>query len=102
MSALRYAFLGIPLLGIAELVAHFWFASRPPTFDEWSTVVAAVRETRREGDVVVIAPEWADPAARRVMGDDLMPLRDVARPDVTRYEHAVEVSIVGGRAPELA
>jgi hypothetical protein len=101
-SALRYAFLGIPLLGIAELAAHLWFAARPPSFDEWSTVVAAVRETRREGDVVVIAPDWADPAARRALGDDLMPLRDVARPDVTRYEHAVELSILGDRAPELA
>jgi hypothetical protein len=102
MSALRYAFLGIPLLGLAELGAHFWFATRPPAFDEWSTVVAAVRETRQEGDIVVVAPGWADPAARRALGDDLMPLRDVARPDVTRYEHAVELSILGEHAPELS
>ncbi len=31
-----------------------------------------------------------------------MPLRDVARPDESRYAHAVEVSILGARAPELA
>jgi hypothetical protein len=30
-----------------------------------------------------------------------MPLRDVARPDVTRYDHAVELSILGEHAPEL-
>jgi len=31
-----------------------------------------------------------------------MPLRDVARPDVTRYAHAIEVSILGAEAEELA
>jgi hypothetical protein len=102
MRALRYAFLGIPLLGLAELGGHFWFASRPPSFDEWGAVASAVRETRREGDLVAVSPSWADPAARRALGDDLMPLRDVARPDVTRYEHAVELSILGESAPELA
>src|SRR5271156_4696579 len=99
MRLLRYAFLLVPALGLAELGAHLWFAKRPPTFDEWSTVVNAVRETRQEGDLVVIAPSWADPAARRALGDALMPLRDVARPDESRYAHAIEVSILGERAP---
>jgi hypothetical protein len=102
MRLLRYAFLAIPLLGLAELGAHLWFAKRPPSFDDWSTVVAAVRETRQDGDLVVIAPSWADSAARRALGDALMPLRDVARPDESRYAHAVEVSILGEHAPELA
>jgi hypothetical protein len=101
MSPLRYAFLGIPLLGLAELAAHVWFAKRPPSFDEWSTVVGAVRETRHEGDLLVVSPAWADPAARRALGDALMPLRDDARPDVTRYAHALELSILGEHAPEL-
>ncbi len=101
-SAFRYAFLAIPLLGLAELAAHLWFARRPPSFDEWLTVVSAVRETRQEGDLVVVSPGWADPAARRALGDELMPLRDVARPDESRYEHAVELSILGEHAPELA
>jgi hypothetical protein len=102
MSLARYAFLGIPLLGLVELAAHLWFAKRPPGFDDWASVAGAVRETRQEGDLVVVAPSWADPAARRGLGDELMPLRDVARPDVTRYAHAVELSILGERSPELA
>jgi len=101
MSPLRYAFLAVPLLGLAELAAHLWFAKRPPSFDEWSTVVSAVRETKREGDLLVVSPSWADPAARRALGDALMPLRDEARPDVTRYAHALELSILGEHAPEL-
>ena len=96
------AILAVPVLGLAELVAHLWFASRPPTFEEWSTVVDTVRKTKQDGDLVVVAPAWADPAARSVLGDDLMPLRDVARPDDSRYAHAVEVSILGDHAPELA
>jgi hypothetical protein len=96
------AILAVPVLGLAELGAHLWFASRPPAFDEWSAVVDTVRITKQDGDLVVIAPAWADPAARRVLGDDLMPLRDVARPDESRYAHAVEVSILGEHARELA
>jgi hypothetical protein len=101
MSALRYAFLAIPLLGLAELGAHLWTSRRPPAFDDWFMAEAPVRALKQEGDLVVIAPGWADPAARRALGDELMPLRDVARPDVTRYHHAVEVSILGQRSPEL-
>jgi hypothetical protein len=102
MRPLRYAFLAIPLLGLAELAAHFWFAKRPPSFDEWETVVPAVRETKRDGDLLVVSPGWADPAARRALGDALMPLRDVARPDATRYAHALELSILDEHSDELA
>jgi hypothetical protein len=102
MSTLRYAFLAVPVLGLAELVAHLWFAARPPSLDAWGDVAGAVRETKQEGDLLVVAPAWADPAARRAFGDALMPLRDVARPDVTRYAHALEVGILGEEAPELA
>lgn len=56
----------------------------------------------KPGDVVVIAPYWAEPLARRSFGDALMPLRDVARPDTTRYAEALEVSTLGSRSPELA
>lgn len=102
MKLTRWAFLAVPLLGLAELAAHLWLARRPPAFDDWYAITPAVRAMKQEGDLVVIAPAWADPAARRALGDDLMPLRDVARPDVTRYAHALEVSILGERAPELA
>lgn len=101
MSRARWALLLIPVLGLAELAAHVYFARRPPTFDDWSGVADAVRAMKQEGDLVVVAPSWADPAARRALGDELMPLRDVARPDVTRYAHAIEVSILGERSPEL-
>ncbi len=102
MGALRYAFLPVPLLGLAELAAHLWLAARPPSFDAWKEIVPTVREARHEGDLLVVAPAWADPAARRAFGDDLMPLADVGRPDVTRYAHALEVGILGEHSPELS
>lgn len=101
MKLLRWAFLAVPIVGLAELTAHFVFATRPPSFDDWAGVVDAVRAMKREGDLVVISPAWADPAARRALGDELMPLRDVARPDVTRYAHALEVSVLGTRSDEI-
>jgi hypothetical protein len=101
-GATRYAFLAIPLLGLAELALHLYFAHRPPSFDDWYGVADAVRAEKREGDLLVVAPAWADPAARRGLGDDLMPVRDEARPDVTRYAHALELSILGEHDPELA
>ena len=100
-SWLRHAFLLVPIAGLAELGAQLWLTRRPPAFDDWSTITAPVKAMKQPGDLLVIAPPWADPAARKAFGDELMPLRDVARPDVTRYAHALEVSILGQRGEEL-
>jgi hypothetical protein len=93
--------LALPAVGLAELGLHFWFAKRPPAFEEW----AQIREPMlRFGDAsvpVVVAPRWADPLARQALGDERMPLEHAARPDVDRFETAVELSILGQRAPEL-
>lgn len=100
-SRLRWALVAIPLVGIVEFGAQLWSTRRAPSFEAWAAIEAPVRALKQEGDLVVVAPDWADPLARRALGDALMPLRDVARPDETRYAHAVEVSILGERAPEL-
>jgi hypothetical protein len=97
----RYLALLVPLFGLVELGAHFYFARRAPKAQEWTAVRPAVAAWYKSGDVVVVAPYWAEPMARLAFGDELMPLRDVARPDVTRYREAIEVSILGRRAPEL-
>jgi len=93
--------LAVPLLAVCELVAHFWFAHRAPTPAQWEAAAPAVLAARGPGAVVVVAPYWAEPMARWKLGDKLMPLRDVARPDVTRYREAIEVSAMGARAGEL-
>jgi hypothetical protein len=52
-------------------------------------------------ELVVVAPYWAEPLARSALPAQLMPVRHVARPDVSGYEQAIEVSILGQEAAEL-
>src|SRR6266536_5522047 len=101
MGRWRYLPLLVPILGLVELGAHFFFSRRAPTHDQWSEVRGLVASWYEPGEVVVIAPHWAEPMARWSFGESLMPLRDVARPDVTRYAKALEVSVLGGRPPEI-
>ncbi|WP_438020906.1 hypothetical protein WMF18_18385 [Sorangium sp. So ce315] len=96
------ALLGLPALGLGELAAHVHFSRRAPGFDDWREVKAPLAAMKQPGDLVVVAPGWADPAARRALGDELLPLRDAARPDESRYAAAVEISVLGQRAEELA
>ena len=96
------ALVMLPLAGLVELGAQLVTSRRAPSFDAWNELRAPVAAMKRAGEPVIVAPSWAEPLARRALGDELMPLADVARPDVTRYATALEVSILGERAPELA
>jgi hypothetical protein len=96
-----YLALLVPIFGLVELAGHFYFARRAPTTEEWSAARPLVATEKKASVPVVIAPYWAEPMARLAFGDELMPIRDVARPDTTRYPEALEVSILGSRAPEL-
>jgi len=98
----KYLWLAIPGLGLFELAASVYFSKRFPDVDEWRALAAQVRTLKRDGDLVVIAPEWAEPVARSAFGDALMPIRDVARPDEAGYPRAVEVSALGNENPLLA
>src|SRR5215471_15950636 len=96
-----FGWLLVPAFGLLELAAHAYFSSRPPSPEEWATQKDAVAALRRSGELVVVAPHWAEPNARFAFGDALMPVRDVARPDESAYPRALEVSILGATAPEL-
>jgi hypothetical protein len=93
--------LAVPLLALAELSGHLYFAHRAPTPEQWAAVRPAVAAAYTPGTPIVVAPHWAEPMARWKLGDALMPLREVARPDVTRYRTAIELSTVGARSAEL-
>jgi hypothetical protein len=100
-QVLRYLPLAIPVLGLLELALHFYFAHRAPTKKQWDEVRPLVASWYRPGELVVIAPYWAEPMARWSFGDDLMRTRDVARADATGYREALEVATLGSRSPEL-
>ncbi len=61
--------------------------------------VAALKQGK---DLIVIAPEWAEPLARNAFTDSLMPIADVARPDEAGYPRAIEVSALGNVNPLIA
>jgi hypothetical protein len=60
-----------------------------------------VDELRQPGDLVVMAPSWAEPMARRALGDERMPVADLARPDESGYRHAIEIGALAQRAASL-
>lgn len=101
MPSGRYLWLLVPLAALAELGAHFYFAGRAPTVAEWRAAKAPLSKIDKPGELVVVAPHWADPLGRLAFGQALMPIRNEARPDDSAYARAVEVSILGQRAPEL-
>ena len=88
----KYLWLAIPLLGLLEFGASVYFSRRFPVVDEWRALATEVRALKRESDLIVIAPEWAEPLARNAFTDSLMPIADVARPDEAAYPRAIEIS----------
>jgi hypothetical protein len=93
---LALAAFGVLALGPLELALHLAIAARAPDELDWARARPSVEGRRREGDLVVASPRWAEPHARLAFGEALMPLRDVARPDESGYARALEVAARGG------
>jgi hypothetical protein len=98
----KYLWLSIPLLGLAELGAHQYFSKRFPQVEEWRALKVEVAALKQDRDLIVIAPEWAEPMARSALSDSLMPVADVARPDEAGYRRAIEVAAIGNVNPLVA
>lgn len=94
--------LGTMALGALELGLHFRFSRAAPQASEWEALEPEVRPLLGPHTLVVISPPWAEPLARQALGDAAMPLAHVARADESRFERALEISILGEGAPELA
>lgn len=92
----------IPILGLVELGAHVYFANRAPDLGEWQALRGELGKLRQPGDLLVTAPEWADPVARHALGADFLPIRDLARADDHAYRYALEIGALGEEAPELS
>jgi hypothetical protein len=91
----------VPALGLGELCGHLWFAARAPRLGDWVDVRRELVTLHQPGDLVVVAPSWAEPLARYAFGERNLPLRDLARPDATAYARAIEVSVLAQSAAEL-
>jgi hypothetical protein len=97
-----YLWFAVPLAGGAELAMQFWCEHRAPRFDEYARLRDPIASIKRSGDVVVVSPRWAEPLVRRALGDSLMPIEETARSDVSRFDRAIEVSMMGEHSKELS
>jgi hypothetical protein len=93
---------GVASLGVVELGAHVYFSRSAPSLDDWGALKPLVRELASPGTLIVVAPEWAEPNARFALGEEWMPIGQVARADSETFERALEVSVLGEASPELA
>lgn len=102
MALPKLLWLLVPLIGVGELALQVYFSQRAPDAAAWTALKTELEGLGEPGDLVVVAPEWAEPLARRALGEEWMPLADVARADEAGYAHALEIGLFGRRAPELA
>ncbi len=93
--------LSLPALGALELVASLWFARRTPRADAFAAARPRIVALRREADGAVVAPRWLEPVARMTLGEEVLPLRDVARADESTYGRLLQISARGAALPEL-
>jgi hypothetical protein len=96
----RWIFAIVPLVAVAELAGQFVIAARVPTPAHWRAAHDWIARNRREGDLVASAPIWTDALARMHFAD-LIPLRDAARPDATRYTRALVATVRDGAHPDF-
>jgi hypothetical protein len=100
------AWLAIPagillLVALWEIVATLRAPVSVPDDDAWRAAAGVVRAKLQKGDLIVFAPDWADPVGRLHLGD-VMPIDDVARMDAAKYGRIWELSIRGARSPDTA
>jgi hypothetical protein len=92
----------LPTAAVVELAAGVRGRSVAPEGAAYDALVPVVSQLHREGDLVVVAPRWAEPHVRRALGDDFFPLAAVARSDSARFSRAIEISVLGETAPDVA
>ena len=91
----------VPLLGVAELCLHQYFAHRAPDFEDYARLAPELLKLKQPGVPVVVAPSWAEPLVRQV-APVAFPIGELTRPDDSGFAGFLEVSLLGESAAELA
>ena len=89
------------LIAVWEIAATRCNAHAVPGDDAWKEAAGVVRAGYQPGDLIVFAPEWADPIGRLHLGD-LIPVDTAARMDAARFGRIWEVSIRGAHHGDVA
>ena len=91
----------VPLLGLAELGLHQYFAHRAPGFQDYAALAPQLVKLKPPGVPVVVAPDWAEPLLRQA-APAAFPLAELARMDDSGFAGFLEVSVLGQSAAQLA
>ena len=89
------------LVAVWEIAATRCDAHAVPDDDAWKDAASVVRAGYQPGDLIVFAPEWADPIGRLHLGD-LIPIDLAARMDAARFGRIWELSIRGAHHADVA
>ncbi len=102
--ATKWLFIIVPLVGIAELVAHAVQVRSVIPARDWAQARDVVRTLVRsdDEDLIAIAPRWLDPLARTYFGDDLLSIKRLGRAEESRFKRVIEVSARGKRLDAFA
>jgi hypothetical protein len=101
MGHARFLGLVLPVAALLELALFVHDAESAPRLREWQALRGQIERLKGARDLVVAAPEWADPLARAAFGDRLLPIADLARADASAYDRAIEVSELGAELGEF-
>jgi hypothetical protein len=97
-----WAWLLLPAAGLVELGAHAVQLRRVVPNDSWRAAGKRAGELSQPGDTFVFAPFWTDALGRMGLGRTKATFSGVASMDARLSRRAIELSIHGARAPELA
>jgi len=90
----------VPLLGLAELGMHQFFATRAPKLEDYAALAPELLKLKQTGVPVVVAPAWAEPLVRQA-APPAFPAAELTRPDNSAFAGILEISLLGEHAPEL-
>lgn len=97
-----YFYAAFILAGLIELCAHYIQSRGAVRENEWLEARKALEQAVEPSDLVLVAPDWADPLARKYFGGELLNIERAAFTDVSVFPRAIEVSMRGQHRAELA
>ena len=93
--------LSVCVVALVESVAHTVFRHGAPSAEAWQALRSQVSPRVQPGDLITVAPAWAEPLARRALGDALMPIPMLARAD-DDFPRALQISMLGQSRAEFS
>lgn len=86
-------------LALVEVAGHFVVVSRVAEEEDWAGAAELVRAEERPGDLIEVAPGWADPVLREHLGD-LISFPEAGRSGMAAFDRLWVLSIRGADLPD--